>query len=55
MDLREKHNLKHKDKTFKINVGDIIKIKGAGKNEGHWMIGIVNHPQIGKDINIRVA
>ena len=26
--LREKHNLKNKDKTFKINVGDAVLIKG---------------------------
>ena len=41
--LREKHNLKHKDKTFKINVGDVVMIKGEEKNCGHWKIGIVNH------------
>ena len=26
--LREKHNLKHKDKTFKIKVRDVVMIKG---------------------------
>ena len=30
--LRETHNLKNKDKTFKINVGDVVLIKGEEKN-----------------------
>ena len=29
--LSEKHNLKHKDKTFKINVGDVLIKKGKRK------------------------
>ena len=33
--------VKHKDKTFKINVGDVMMIKGEEKNRGHWKIGIV--------------
>ena len=53
--LREKHNLKNKDKTFKINVGDVVLIKGEEKNRGHWKIGIVIHLYSGKDNIIRVA
>ena len=53
--LREKYNLKNKDKTLKINVGDVVMIKGEEKNRGHWKIGIVNHLYIGKDNIIRVA
>ena len=53
--LREKHNLKNKDKTFKINVGDVVLIKGEEKNRGHWKIGILNHLYNGKDNTIRVA
>ena len=37
--LREKHNLKNKDKTLKINVGDVVMIKVEEKNGGHWKIG----------------
>ena len=55
MAFREEHNLKDKDKTFKINVGDVVMIKGEEKNWGHWMIGIVNNLHIGKDNIIRVA
>ena len=47
--------VKHKDKTFKINVGDVMMIKGEEKNRGHWKIGIVNRLHIGKDNIIRVA
>ena len=34
--LRERHNLKNKDKTFKINVGDVLMIKGEDKTRAHW-------------------
>ena len=53
--LREKHNLKHKDKTFKINVADIVMIKGEEKDQGHWKIGITNNLYTGKNNIIRVA
>ena len=33
--LREKHSLKHEDKTFKINVGNAVMIKGEEENRGH--------------------
>ena len=33
--LREKHNLKNKGKTLKINVGDVEMIKREEKNRGH--------------------
>ena len=55
MAFREEHNLKDKDKTFKINVGGVVMIKGEEKNWGHWKIGIVNNLHIGKDKIIRVA
>ena len=41
--LIEKDNSKNKDKTLKINVGDLLMIKGEGKNQGHWKMSIVNH------------
>ena len=53
--VRKKPNLKNKDKTFKINVGDVVLIKGEEKNRGHWKIGILNHLYNGKDNTIRVA
>ena len=53
--LRRKQNVKHKDKTFKINVGDVVMIKGKEKNREHWQIGIGNHLYIGKNNIIRVA
>ena len=48
--LREKL----KDKTFKINVSDVVMIKGEANSRGHWKIDI-NHLYIGKDNIIRVA
>ena len=40
--LREKHNQKHEDKTFKINVGNVVMMEGGEKNRIHWKISIVN-------------
>ena len=48
-------NLKYKDKTFKINVGDVVKIKGEEKKSRILEIGIINHLYIDKDDIIRVA
>ena len=48
VDLREKQNLKHKDKMFKINVDDAVMIKGEEKNREYWKRGIVNQLHIGK-------
>ena len=53
--LREKYNLKNNDKAFKINVGDVVLIKGEEKNRRHWKIGNVNHLYSGKENIIRVA
>ena len=47
--------MKNKDKTLKINVGDVVMIKGEEKNRGYWKIGTVSHLYIGKDNIIRVA
>ena len=55
VDLREKQNLKHKDKTFKINVDDAVMIKGEEKNREYWKRGIVNQLHIGKGNIIWVA
>ena len=53
--LRETHNLKNKDKTLKVNVGDVVMIKGEEKNRGHRKIGTMKHLYIGKDNIIGVA
>ena len=47
--------MKNKDKTLKINVGDVVMIKGEEKNRGHWKVCIVSHMYIGKDNIIQVA
>ena len=46
---------KTQNKTFKINLGDVVLINGEEKNRGHWNIDIVNHLYNGKDNIIRVA
>ena len=39
--LRERHNMAHKTKVVKIDIGDVVMIKGEDKRRGKWEIGIV--------------
>ena len=36
--LPERHNLIYKDRTRKVNIGDIVMIKGKSKNRDPWKI-----------------
>ena len=51
--LRERHNMTHKTKVVKIDIGDVVMIKGQDKTRGKWKIGIVNELYRGKDQEIR--
>ena len=51
--LRERHNLSHKEKPVKININDVVMIKGDEKNWGKWKIGIIENIFMGKDNTIR--
>ena len=51
--LRERHNMIHNTKVTKIEVGDVVLIKGEEKNKGKWSIGIVEELHKGKDDVIR--
>ena len=53
--LRERQNLSHKDRTRKVNTGDIIMIKDESKNRGHWKIGKVSQLYTGKDEVVRAV
>ena len=39
--LRERHNIPHKTKVVKIDIGDVVMIKGEDKRRAKWKIGIV--------------
>ena len=39
----------HNTKEMKIEVGDVVLIKGEEKNKGKWIIGIVEELYKGKD------
>ena len=43
--LWERHNFSHKDRRTKVNIDDIIMIKGESINRGHWKIGKVSQLQ----------
>ena len=43
----------HKTKVVKIDIGDVVKIKGEDKRKGKWKIGIVKKLYRGKDQEIR--
>ena len=51
--LRERHNLSLKEKPVKININDVVMIKGDKKNRGKWKIGIIENIFMGKDNTIR--
>ena len=51
--LRERHNMMHNTKAMKIEVGDVVVIKGEEKNKGEWSIEIVEDLYKGKDDLIR--
>ena len=43
----------HNKKTMKIELGDVVLIKGERKNKRKWSIGIVEELYKGKDDVIR--
>ena len=51
--LREIHNMVHKTKVVKIDIGDMVMINGKDKRRGKWKIGIVKELFQGKDQKIR--
>ena len=53
--LRERHNMQYKSKAVRINVGDIVMIKGESKKGGKWKICIISKLFQGKDDQIRGA
>ena len=50
VNLRERHNLSHKEKPVKININDVVLIKGGKKNRGKWKIVIIENISKGTDI-----
>ena len=53
--LGERHNMANKAKKFKINVEDVIMIKGNNKKQGTWKMGIIQKMYRGKDQVIRTV
>ena len=47
--LQERHNMMNNIKEMKIEVGDMVLIKGEEKNKGKWNIRIVEELYKGKD------
>ena len=53
--LRERHNLSHKEKPVKINIIDVVMIKGDEKNRSKWKITIIKNIFMGKDSTTRLV
>ena len=51
--LRERHNIRHKEKPVKIKISDVVIIKGDQKNRKKWKIKIVQNIFTSKDNIIR--
>ncbi|XP_028404086.1 uncharacterized protein LOC114526758 [Dendronephthya gigantea] len=52
--LRESHDLRHNGKSRNLQ-GDVVLIKGEGKNRGTWKIGIVERLIPGRDGIVRAV
>lgn len=55
MALRERHNLNHKRKNFKVTVGDVVLIKAEEKNRNKWLMGVVQQIYLGHDGVVRAV
>ena len=53
--LRERHNLTHQTKKFKVLLGDVVIAKSDDKNRGNWPLAIVQRVFPGKDGVIRAV
>ena len=47
--LRERNNLNHNSKNFKVAVGDVILINAEEKNQNKWPMGVVQQIYPGRD------
>ena len=48
-----RHNLSHYEKPVKININNVVMIKGDEKNREKWKIGIIENIFVAKDNTIR--
>lgn len=53
--LRERHNLNHNSKNFKVAVGDVVLIKAEEKNRNKWPMGVVQQIYPGRDGVVRAV
>ena len=53
--LRERHNMKAKDKDQQIKIGQVVMIHDEEKNRGVWKIGVVEQLIQGRDRIVRAA
>ena len=53
--LRERHNMKAKDKDQEITIGQVVMIHGEEKNRGVWKIGVVEQLIQGRDGIVRAV
>ena len=53
--LRERHNVTHSGKQARLEIGDVVLIKGEEKNRALWKTGIVTHMIPGRDNVVRAV
>ena len=51
--LRERHNLKHKNTSFAVEIGDVVIIQSEERNRGKWPLGVVEEK--GRDGVVRAV
>ncbi len=53
--LRERHNMKSKDRNQQIEIGQVVMVHGEEKNRGVWKIGVVEQLIQRRDGIVRAA
>ena len=53
--LRERHNLKHKNKKLTLTKRDLVIIKGDEKDRNYWKLGTVLDLIVGRDGEVQAA
>ena len=53
--VRERHNLKHKNTSFTVEIGDVVIIQSEERNRGKWPLGVVEELYKGRDGVVRAV
>ena len=53
--LRERHNLKQKEREPEVKLGEVVVIKSDERNKAQWKLGIITEVYLGRDCKVRAV